>query len=452
MSRAKLLRTNYRAAPRNRITVNTHLTSLPIREQVRLVTSGEVTARKLALDTRELIDSSEDNLHAWVNLVDQQDLDAVNSAPAPLQGLSIGVKDIIDVRGLPTLCGSTITHSAPAPDDAACVQLFRSLGAVVQGKTVTTEFGYFSPGPTTNPHDATHTPGGSSSGSAAAVGSGSIALALGTQTAGSLTRPASYCGAAGMVLAHGSMNLTGVKGLSHSLDSLGLLTRTLEDMAYVYRTMKPMAPVPALPSEAYFWLGSDLHPLDKTMIETLSDVKSFTDSRGLRSRDLDRDDHVRTLAEDHVTVMSYEAAHSRGSLLELPEGSISAPLTDLLRQGHAVTRRSYDAALTRSERTKTQITEFLNSSGIIVGPAAPGAAPSGLNATGSPVLSRPWQLLGLPVVVVPGANDSLGMPLGIQLIGLPGCESTLLAFGQELETFLRNHSPQTSSYLGSNHA
>ncbi|WP_431813973.1 amidase family protein [Kocuria sp. cx-455] len=432
--------------------MNTHLTSLPIREQVRLVTSGDVTARELALDTRELIDSSEHDLRAWVSLVDPKDLNVRNSAPAPLQGLSIGVKDLIDVRGLPTLCGSTITHSAPAPDDAACVQLFRSLGAVVQGKTVTTEFGYFSPGPTTNPYDAAHTPGGSSSGSAAAVGAGSIALALGTQTAGSLTRPASYCGAAGMVLAHGSMNLTGITGLSHSLDSLGLLTRTLEDMSYVYRAMEPMAPAPALPSEAYFWWGSDLHPLDKTMIETLSYVKSFTDSRGLRSRDLNRDDHVRTLAEDHVTVMSYEAAQSRGSLLELPKGSISAPLTDILRHGQAVSRRSYDAALTRSERTKTQIAELLNSSGIIVGPAAPGAAPSGLNATGSPILSRPWQLLGLPVVVVPGANDTLGMPLGIQLIGLSGCESTLLAFGQELETFLRNQLPQPLTSPRSNHA
>ena len=207
-----------------------HLTR-SIEDQAAAVGNGDVTAEELASAVRQEIEAAETRIAAWVHLstetVDEarerdrdRDRDRDNGA-LPLRGVSVGVKDLIDVAGIPTRAGSSTTSADPVLADAPCVARLRELGAVVQGKTVTTDCGYFAPGPTRNPFAVDHTPGGSSSGSAAAVGAGTVPLALGTQTAGSLTRPASFCGAAGMVFAHGTTDLAGVCGLSESLDSLG---------------------------------------------------------------------------------------------------------------------------------------------------------------------------------------------------------------------------------------
>ncbi len=178
---------------------------------------------------------------------------------------------------------------------------------------MTTEFGYFRPGPTRNPRAFDHTPGGSSSGSAAAVGAGTVPLALGTQTAGSLTRPASYCGAAGMVLAHGSTDTSGIVGLSESLDSLGFLTRTVADLRYVHDAF--VGAQPGRPSgtaaRVFVWGGSHLDDLDPAMIALLGRVPALLHDLGLQAEPLDWDDHVKTLADDHLTVMGYEAARAR---------------------------------------------------------------------------------------------------------------------------------------------
>ena len=224
--------------------MSARLLSQSISEQTHAVESAAGTAEALVQQTREQIERCEPDLRAWVTLSPDIAAQAATvehtTQRLPLRGVSLGVKDLIDVAGLPTRAGSSITPTDAAPADADCVARLRALGAVVQGKTVTTEFGYFAPGPTGNPHAFDHTPGGSSSGSAAAVGAGTIPLALGTQTAGSLTRPASYCGAAGIVLAHGSTSMSGIVGLSDSLDSLGMLTRNgRRSSAGVPRTARP---------------------------------------------------------------------------------------------------------------------------------------------------------------------------------------------------------------------
>ncbi|MBD0860705.1 amidase [Gordonia sp. zg691] len=416
----------------------------PVSDQARAVHERAVSAETLATQVRAEIARTEPDLRAWVDLSDGLLGDArrEDSTPGrrPLQGISLGVKDLIDVRGLPTRAGSTVTPTAPAPVDAACVRRFRELGALIQGKTVTTEFGYFSPGPTRNPHALDHTPGGSSSGSAAAVGAGVIPVALGTQTAGSLSRPASYCGAAGMVLAHGSTSLAGVTGLSESLDSLGLLTRSIADLHYVYNAFTGRAPLTAGRAPvgtALMWGGSDLHPINPAMAELLRLLPGLLARIGIATRDLEWDDHAHTLADDHVTVMSYEAAHTLDELVELHGGALSPQLRALVSDGRAVAPESHRAALIRRDRSRDLLAETLGEHRIIVGPAAPGPAPHGLGATGSPVLSRPWQLLGCPVVVVPGARSGEGLPLGIALIGLPGHEANLFAVASALEAELQ---------------
>ncbi|RLY93813.1 amidase [Kocuria tytonicola] len=421
------------------------LQAAPLETQVRAVHERAVTVSDLVRATRAAIRDHESALHAWVALSPDLEAEAasVGTDPGthPMAGVSVGVKDLIDVAGLPTRAGSPTTSPDPAPEDAPCVSRLRKLGAVVQGKTITTEFGYFTPGPTTNPHAADHTPGGSSSGSAAAVGAGTIGLALGTQTAGSLTRPASYCGAAGMVLAHGAVDLKGVTGLSPSLDSLGMLTRTVEDLRWAHAafcgpTARGAAEA-APPGRALLWDGSHLDTLDPAMTALLRRLPALLGRLDQDVAVLQWDDHVQSLAQDHATVMAHEAARSLEQEWERCRQDLGASLRKLLEQGREIPEAECTAALIRRDRSRQLLEEILTPPSYIVGPAALGPAPAGLAATGSPVLSRPWQLLGLPVVVVPGARTSSGLPLGVQVVGRPGREGQLLDIAHGLEHLLR---------------
>ncbi|BAU96752.1 amidase [Corynebacterium suranareeae] len=431
--------------------------SRSISETVSDINAGETTVDELVLKSRHEIHRYEPRLKAWVELTEvSAELEAHSSVASnsPLQGVSLGVKDIIDVRGLPTRCGSITADTTIHDTDADCVRRLRELGAVVQGKTVTTEYGYFAPGPTTNPYSAEHTPGGSSSGSAAAVGAGTIQCALGTQTAGSLTRPASFCGVAGLVLTHGSTSLRGVHGMSESLDSLGLMARSVEDLDYIYRHFSRRVEEQSVDPKSlniYIWDGSGLLNLDPAMSELLRAVKRILFERDIHLHRMNWDDHVRSLVDDHKVVMSYEAAHSLGALLKEKKKQLSPQLQQLLEEGDTVTEQSYNEALFRKEASYHAFSKLFNGNSVIIGPASHGQAPRFEDGTGSPELSRPWQLLGLPVVTVPGALTSTGLPLGIQLIGNKHNELTLLRLGNFLEPLLRElpsfSNTQTTSTL-----
>lgn len=417
----------------------------PVAEQVRAVQSRADSARRLTARARQDIQSEEPRIHAWVTLSEdvEQQAAAVDARPEgrPLAGISIGIKDIIDVEGLPTRAGTTLSDSEPVPSDAACVARLRALGAVIQGKTVTTEFAYLHPGPTRNPHAPDHTPGGSSSGSAAAVGAGTIPLALGSQTAGSLTRPASFCGTAGMVLPPGSVDMTGIVGLSRSLDSLGLITRTVDDLRYIYAAFStggpPQAEVSAV-SEVRVWDGDGVADLAPEMSALVASIPEAMAEIGVATAALDWTEPVRRLTEEHLDVMSYEALQEREREYTTHAAELSAPLLELLRAGEKVSPQRHTSVLTYRDEALSMLAAVLGEKAVIVGPATPGAAPAGLRSTGVSVLSRAWQLLGLPVVVVPGARTRAGLPLGLQIIGLPGAQSRMLDLGVTLEHLLRD--------------
>lgn len=420
-----------------------------IRDQADAVRRGEISAHDLTLETRAEIARYEANLKAWVTLRELEpeplhphpERAREEAAQRPLEGVSLGVKDIIDVAGLPTRSGSPVTSEAPAENDAACITRFRELGAVIQGKTVTTEFGYFSPGPTTNPWDHTRTPGGSSSGSAAAVGANTIPVALGTQTAGSLTRPAAYCGTAGMVLPPGSTDMAGISGLSETLDSLGLLTRTVSDLEYVYSAFTGQEDVSsetvAPETVLHVWDGSDLLPLAPQMQGLLHEIPRLARDLGIISADLQWSDHIMTLTGDHRRVMAFEAARTLETTRSHHQAELSPQLRELLVTGEGISEQTRRESLTRRDISLRELERVLGATGVIIGPAAQGEAPDSALGTGSPDLSRPWQLLGLPTVTVPGARSTSGMPLGLQLIGLQGSEANLLALGKQLEALLR---------------
>ncbi|SDB81984.1 Asp-tRNAAsn/Glu-tRNAGln amidotransferase A subunit [Raineyella antarctica] len=408
-------------------------------DQVAAARHGRTTVVELIDAALERVDATRD-IHAWVTMSEHALSDAAErderAERGALHGVALGVKDIIDVAGLPTRCGSAVTPPEPVGTSAACVRRLEQLGAVVLGKTVTTEFAYFAPGPTRNPHNLEHTPGGSSSGSAAAVAAGVVPLALGSQTAGSLTRPAAYCGVAGLVLAHGSVDMAGIAGLSPSLDSLGLLTPGVQDLAYAYQAFTGDHLDEAARPSVLVWRGTELADIDPQMVTALECAAGLLAEAGLEVRELDWSDHVETLAADHVTIMAYEAVREAPDLYEQHRAELSAPLVELLASGLAISDEDYRAAIVRRDRSREDLQDVLGAGAVVLGPAAPGPAPRGLGATGSPILSRPWQALGLVALTVPGARTSTGLPLGLQVIGLPGHESGVFAAARSLESRL----------------
>jgi len=411
----------------------------------RAIAAGRLRPSDAVSAALDRLDATETDIRAWT-YVDQagalsaaRELDDLPGEALPLRGVPIGVKDIIDVRGMPTECGSPLRRGRIAAADAWLVDRLRRAGAIPLGKTVTTEFAYFAPGPTRNPHNLAHTPGGSSSGSAAAVAAGVVPLALGSQTAGSLTRPAAFCGVAGLVAPVGSLPTTGIAGLSRSLDAPGFLAATLADLRLVYAVVSgavgmlgasgALAPVRL---RLRVWTAVELDEIEAPMLAALGDVVDAIRHDGAEAGELAWATRTPILAEAHATVMAYEAARSLAVEAERPD-QLSEPLNALLERGRGTREEEYRAALATAASARTDALALLADADAIIGPAALGAAPRGLAATGTPVLSRPWQLLGLPTVTVPGRTDAEGLPLGIQLIGHPDRVDRLLDVAGRVE-------------------
>ncbi|WIY01130.1 amidase [Amycolatopsis mongoliensis] len=396
-----------------------------LRDLVADIAAGRTTPEDAVARARARIAATDAELHAWVAHVPSLD-----PATGPLGGVPLAVKDIIDLAGLPTRCGSALRADAPpAASDAVIVERWRHAGAVPIGKTVTTEFAFFSPGPTGNPAAPGHTPGGSSSGSAAAVAAGHVPLALGSQTAGSVTRPASFCGVAALVMSRGRIPADGVTGLSPSLDSHGLFVATASDAALAWSALTGEPEVPPRPPRLLVWHGSG---------ETRATVDAAAGklkSAGAVAEEFPDPALIASLTAAHPVVMAYEAARERAEELAMAD-RLSAQLANLLRTGAAMSREDYEQAQATIAAGGRRLAEICASYDAVLAPAAPGPAPRGLAATGDPVLSRPWQALGLAVATVPGLRDDAGLPLGLQLVGKLREEAALLGAARWVEDAL----------------
>jgi Asp-tRNA(Asn)/Glu-tRNA(Gln) amidotransferase A subunit family amidase len=262
-------------------------------------------------------------------------------------------------------------------------------------------------------------------------------LALGTQTAGSLTRPASFCGVAGFVAAKGQFSMSGVTGLSPSLDSLGFLARTVADLHLAWSALmsngSPSEDTTDVDSaRLQLWNGSGLGEVSADMTTAVEQAIAAIRHEGVHCEAWTDHDVVRRLADDHATIMAFEAARERCWELQ-QQDRLSVPLAELLTAGATTPETGYMAALLRVADARRSVDAALEQFDAILGPAALGAAPAGIEATGTPVLSRPWQALGLPVITIPGLRDPAGMPLGLQLIGAPGREQRLFAIAERIE-------------------
>ncbi|WP_063061418.1 amidase family protein [Nocardia sienata] len=397
-----------------------------LRDLVDDITAGRTDAAAAWERSAARISATETTLAAWVAHGPRPEFPAQSG---PLSGIPVGVKDIIDVAGYPTRCGSVLrADSEPVDRDAEIVGLWRAAGALPAGKTVTTEFAYFAPGPTDNPAAPGHTPGGSSSGSAAAVAAGQVPLALGSQTAASVTRPAAYCGVAALVLTRGLLPTTGVTGLAHSLDSHGYYAAQVRDLACAWAALRGVpdpSAGPARPPRVAFWTAAPLGAVQPVMAEAVATLRERLRADGATVTDFAAEQTIADTTAAHKVIMAYEAARTRTTELAHAD-ALSAPLAELLRTGAATDPRDYEDACAIVDRTRRAVLDLFAGYDAVVGPAAPGPAPAGLAATGDPVLSRAWQALGLPVVTVPGLRTADGLPLGVQVIGPPHSEAALL--------------------------
>ncbi len=411
--------------------------TLSARDAAREIAAGRLSAEALVAACLERIAAREPVVGAWHHLDRDAALAAARccdtSAPSgPLHGIPIAVKDLIDTVDMPTGYGSAIYEGHRPAADAACVALARAAGAIVLGKTVTTEFACFTAGKTANPHNAAHTPGGSSSGSAAAVGDGMVPLALGTQTAGSVIRPASYCGVVGFKPSFGVIPRAGVKPLADSLDTIGTMSRNVADAAFFAGILggRPglrEVAMPAAPPRFGFYRTPMWEEAEPSTEAALDHARAALERAGAQIAEIEVPPEHRGLTAAQERVMGFELV--RGLAYERLQHSaeLSPRLAQLLDAGMTVGPDAYDAACVETAAARARLDGFFGPCEALLAPAAPGEAPAGLGYTGNPVFSRMWTLLGVPCVTLPAIWGASGLPTGIQLIGRPGRDAQLMA-------------------------
>ncbi len=404
-------------------------------EAAARIAVGKLTSEALVEAYLSRIKAREPEIGAWAYIDPDQALAEARARDkqdplGPLHGVPIGVKDIIATARLPTEYGSPIYGGNQAGFDGPCVALSRAAGAIVMGKTVTTEFALRHPAATRNPRNPAYTPGGSSSGSAAAVADGMVALAFGTQTLGSVIRPAAYCGIVGFKPSHGTISRAGVKPLSDALDTIGVFARTVEDAALFAGTLGDR-PLPDFSEGAGaaprigFCRTAQWPEADDATQSALEDAVVCLDKAGARIAALDLPPSFDSLAAA-VTICNYDCyrslAHERLTAPDL----ISPWLSDMLEGAAAIDRPAYEAALTLGAMCRRQIDGIFREVDVILAPSAPSAAPAGLESTGNPIFSQMWTLLHVPCVTLPVFTGPGGLPIGAQVIGPRNGDTRLL--------------------------
>jgi Asp-tRNA(Asn)/Glu-tRNA(Gln) amidotransferase A subunit family amidase len=430
----------------------TNLHWLSACDAARLIRDGVISSQQLVEACLACGQETEAQVHAWAFLDPDHALAQARAADefrlsghptGPLHGVPVGIKDIIDTADMPTENGSVL-HAGRTPSrDATVVAMLRAAGAVIMGKTVTTEFANRAPGKTRNPHHAAHTPGGSSSGSAAAVAAGMVPLALGSQTGGSTIRPASFCGVWGFKPTHGLIPRHGMLALSRTLDHVGLFARTVEDLALLAEQLvgyderdpdtRPRARMlfttvaveePPLPPMFAFVKTSRWEGVDDDAKEAFAEL---VDHLGDRVEALELSAAAEEAFEWHRVIMEAEMAANLEREWDEGRAQLSASLAARLESGRQVRAVDYLRALARLPELRASFAElFAQRYDAILTPTAAGTAPAGLDSTGDPAFCTLWTLCGMPAVSVPLMEGANGLPLGVQLVGARDADARLL--------------------------
>jgi Asp-tRNA(Asn)/Glu-tRNA(Gln) amidotransferase A subunit family amidase len=416
------------------------------------IREGRLTSEELIQACLERIRALEPKVQAWTFLDEEHALAQARAADeckrsgqpiGPLHGVPVGVKDIFDTGDMPTENG-TVLHQGRTPrSDAAAVRMLRAAGAVILGKTVTTECAYFSPGKTRNPHNPEHTPGGSSSGSAAAVAAGMVPVALGSQTNGSVIRPAAFCGVYGFKPTHGLIPRSGVLQLSRTLDHVGVFARSVEDAALVLEELqghdegdpdtRPRARIP------FRQLAAEDPPIppmlafiktphwERADADTKEAFGELVEALGDRVEEVELFPSAQEAWGWHKTIMSAEMAVNLEREWRLGKDKLSGQLRSLIEGGREVRAVDYQRALRSIPPVVDSFDElFMERYDAILTPASLGTAPKGLGSTGDPSFCSLWTLLGMPAVSLPLMQGANGLPLGAQLVGRRGFDARLM--------------------------
>ena len=419
---------------------------LGVRDILKRVAAGEATAESEARACLERVAEREAAIGAWTYvdaeraLAEARRRDQVR-AKGPLHGVAVGIKDIFDTADMPTSYGSPIYADHRPAADAACVALLRAAGAVALGKTVTTEFAMTHPGKTRNPHDPAHTPGGSSSGSAAAVAAGMVPVALGTQTIGSVIRPAAFCGVVGFKPSYGAINRAGTKLISESADTIGLFTRTVADIPPV------LAAFTGAPMDSYdktldkaprvgLVRVVEGHKATAPAQDAFEDAVRRLTKGGASVRDVAIDPALKTAHDRSRTITSYELARAYAYEWFNKRDSLSPAFARNVADGVAIAFADYNAARGVFDGARRVAAEAMGDCDFWLTLPAPGEAPKGIESTGDPVFNRVWTLLHVPCLTVPCGKGPVGLPLGVQLVGPPRGAARLLAAGRWVEAAL----------------
>ena len=359
------------------------------------------------------------------------------SGAGPLSGWSLGVKDIIDVQGMPTRCNVDFLPEMPAPEHAGIVERLLSLGAFVQSKTVTTSLAFLDPGATRNPWNPAHTPGGSSSGSAAAVACGMVRLGLGSQTVASVNRPASYCGVAGFKPTYGRLPVSGVFPFSPSVDTVGCFTRGVADMQQAAAALLG-EPAAGEPARLRIGLAPDLHtePAGGVMLRALSEAGDRLAAGGCDVRTVSLPDECAPAYRNHFDLIASEGARGQAELMARHGDRYPPKLRALLLEGRQVTSEDLDRIQEHRRALTVSMSSLLEEVDLVLSPSAEGAAHRGLAITGDPRFSLLWTYTGCPTVTLPAALSPEGLPLGLQLSARPMADAALLAAARKVEALL----------------
>jgi Asp-tRNA(Asn)/Glu-tRNA(Gln) amidotransferase A subunit family amidase len=427
------------------------LNRLPAFEAAALVRARGISAEELIASCLERIEQCEGEVGAWEFLDPDLALAKARArdgeAPrGPLHGVPVGLKDIVDTAEMPTACGTPIYRGRRPSSDAACVERLLAAGAVPLGKTVTTELATWHPGKTRNPHNPAHTPGGSSSGSAAAVAARMTPLALGTQTVGSTIRPAAFCGVLGIKPTFDSVDLAGVRRTSLRLDTIGVFARHPFDLRLQLEALGAVKPARDGNRSRSLRVGMVHTPwwesADADSRAALERAAAALEERGAQivERELPRE--LGELTEVHDVVATVEIANHCAREYDEHAELLSERMRAEIERGRAIDREDYRAAVERANILGPLLEPTFARCHALLVPAVTGEAPHGLEWTGDPVFCRAWSMLGLPVATVPALRGSAGLPVGVQLVGPAGGDLAVLVAVEELFAGLGGEVPE----------
>ncbi|TCD14344.1 amidase [Oricola cellulosilytica] len=399
------------------------------------IQAGRKTAAEAISQSRALIDARDGDIGAFLELADAD----ATPGDGPLAGIAVGVKDIFDTYDMATRYGSPVFDGHRPPVDAAIVAMLRAAGASVIGKTVTTEFAFMHPAGTVNPRNRAHTPGGSSSGSAAAVAAGMVPAAIGSQTGGSVIRPAAYCGVTGYKPSFRLFPTVGMKTFSWSMDTVGLFAAKVVDAGRVASLLSgrdleadPLREAPRIG----LYRTSIWDQASPAMQNAIDSVAQSAADAGAHIVEIEEPDALSRGRDIHTIVQNFEAAMALGDEHRRHAAKLSDVLREALDDGYSTRPQSYDNGRRIARQARKAATALFNDIDVLLTPSAPDAAPVGLTSTGSSIFNRLWTLTGNPCVNVAGRVDPAGMPLGIQIVGRFGRDKLALQAARWLEETL----------------